>query len=48
MVEILMGDFGGAIPRFSVKLRMFSRHRRKETPARRKGESEEGNNPDHS
>ena len=42
-----MGDFGEAIPRSPVKLRMLDRRRREETLARRKGESEEGNNPDH-
>ena len=48
MVKRRIGDLGGEIPRFLVQLRMFEHRRSLETAARRKGESREGNNPDHS
>jgi len=46
VVKRRIGDLGGEIPRFPVQLRMFVRRRSLETAARRKGESQEGNNPD--
>ena len=46
LVEIRIGDLGGEIPRFPVQLRMILRRRYRETPARGKRVSGEGNNPD--
>ena len=48
MVETRIGDLGGEIPRFLVQLRMQPHRRCRETPARGKRESGEGNNPDRS
>ena len=46
MVKLRIEDLGEEIPRFSVQLRMLIHRRNEETPARRKGESGKGNNPD--
>jgi len=48
VVKRRIRDLGEEIPRFFVQLKMLNRRRNLETAARRKGVSQEGNNPDHS